>query len=106
MARSKLAAILLALFGLVLAGCGTSGPRTAIVREVEAAGGGDAATVSPGALRHWFLQHRNFATHVWEECASSSQSTVLNYTDTTEGKVCGAAYDMRIQRAGRDGVSF
>ena len=93
-------------FTALLAGCGTSGPDTQIVKEVEAAGGGRASTVSPQAMRHWFYQHRPFATEIAKECAASPGRPQLGYSDTTEGKVCAAAADMRIQKAGRDGLSF
>jgi len=62
---------LLLLAALMLSSCRRiPGTRTPITREVFDAGGGNPAVISKQALRHWFLEHRHFASHIAEDCAA------------------------------------
>ena len=95
--------VLVVVSALVALSCRTSG-ETAITREVKDAGGGDPAVVSPGALRVWFIEHPNFATHIAGECRAAVKPG--GWADSTEGKVCGAAIETERQKAGRDHKAF
>src|SRR6266542_1677547 len=94
------------LTALILGSCHrTPGPETPITREVMDAGGGEPAVVSPQAMRHWFLEHRRFASHLAGECRAIKEHP-LGWSDTTEGKVCAAALETEEQQAGRDHANF
>jgi hypothetical protein len=96
----------LLILALIMRSCQrTSGPETAITREVFDAGGGNPAVVSPQAMRMWFIGHRPFASHVAGECRALAAHP-LGWADTTEAKVCGAAVETEFQQAGRDHAQF
>jgi hypothetical protein len=91
------------LFAVLLLGSchRTPGPQAPITREVLDAGGGDPAVVSPQAMRHWFLEHRRFASHIAEDCREIKDHPP-GWVDRTEEKVCAAAFEAGMQAAGSD----
>jgi hypothetical protein len=92
----------LVFVGLILSSCyRTPSPQTPVTREVFDAGGGNPSRVSKQAMRHWFLEHRRFASHIAGEC-QAIKDHMLDWSDMTEGKVCAAAREVEIQTIGRD----
>ena len=87
---------------LILSSCHrTPRPERPITREVFDAGGGNPALLSPQAMRHWFLEHRRFASHIAGECRAIKEH-VPGWSDMTEGKVCAATLETETLAAGRN----
>lgn len=83
---------LLVLCAVLMVGCSLSKePPSAIVQKASACGGGNASTATKAALQHWFSKHRDCAVAVDEMCKLVRQNANVNWTDSTEGRVCLAA---------------
>lgn len=92
----------------ILAGC-TPEPRSVIVEKVEQAGSGKLATVSTQSMQEWLGKHRDLAIQVDDMCKPVRQKADVQWTSTTEGRLCTAARQLAFFRwspAQSDGRKF
>lgn len=78
--------------GMILGSCKKAEPPSPIVKEVQDAGAGDVANGSVESIQDWFKQHWDLAYHIKLECLKVEPTKAADWRDTTEGKVCKAAY--------------
>jgi hypothetical protein len=78
--------------GMILAGCKKAEPPSPIVKEVEDAGAGDVSKASAESLQTWFKQHWDLAYRIKLECSKVEPTKAADWRETTEGRVCKAAY--------------
>lgn len=78
--------------GAILGGCKKAEPPSPIVKQVQDAGAGDVSGASVESIQDWFKQHWDLAYQVKLECLKVEPTKATDWRDTTEGKVCKAAY--------------
>jgi|GEM_PF-7121964 len=84
-------AIVLVLLALCAACYDPHARDSAIVRQIEAAGGGDLSTFTEPGLAQWFGRHQNFAKQITQECTAIADNKPASWIMTAEGTACHAA---------------
>ncbi len=90
MNRRRLTVVTAALAMAGFFGC-VKEPKTELVRSLEAAGAGDMRTASTEAIEQWLRQHNQIAEEVDRTCRPLREKAPASWTDTTDGRICGAA---------------
>ena len=87
-------------FVLLLVALGTgckNESASPIVERVKRDGAGEVETASQPAIAQWIgSKGAVYADALWSECEARKRSADATWADTTEGRVCGAAYTARI----------
>lgn len=87
--------ILLAL-GIVLAGCSRE-PQSAIVEKVKRDGAGTVEQASLESTTQWMRgKGMVYADELWKDCEPIKAKAPATWADSTEGRICSAAYSVRI----------
>jgi hypothetical protein len=68
-----------------------SEPRSAIVAAVESAGSGDLSSSPAPQIEDWLRRHRDLAVQVDDMCKAPRDKADVNWSTTTEGRVCTGA---------------
>ena len=87
-------------FVLVLAalavGCKKE-PVSPIVEKVKRDGAGEVEHASQVSIAQWIgSKGAAYADALWTECEARKATADATWSDSTEGRVCGAAYTARI----------
>jgi hypothetical protein len=72
--------------------CKKAEPPSPIVKQVEDAGAGDLGRASVESLETWFKGHARLAYEIKLRCLEAEPRRRADWTETTEGKVCKAAF--------------
>ena len=97
-------------FGILLiAGCRTTEPKSAIVDQLKSAGAEDVTTASVDSLKLWLANHKDLARSIAPQCQEARKTADTHWGDSTEGHVCTADaqvefFDFKPTQAG--GSSF
>ena len=84
--------LILAAAALLLTACyDRNAQRSAIVRQVEAAGAGDLSTYTQQGLTQWFSTRPQLAQQIAAECVPIAKVAPANWLTTSEGTVCHVA---------------
>ena len=87
--------ILLALV-LAIAGCRRE-PKSAIVDKVKRDGAGAVEESSLNSVTEWMrTKGTAYADALWKDCEPIKATASATWTDSTEGRICSAAYSVRI----------
>ena len=105
----KLTVTALGFGTLLIAGCRTPEPKSAIVDQLKTAGARDVATASVDSLKLWLANHKDLARSLAPQCNQARTTADAHWGDTTEGHVCTADaqvefFDFKPAQAG--GSSF
>lgn len=71
-----------------------------IVEKVERAGSGSLTAVSKDGIREWLSKHKDVAYQADEMCKPIRVSATAQWAESTEGRLCAAARDLAVWRAG------
>ena len=80
--------------------CSRPEPRSPIVEKVEQAGSGNLAAVSKDGMREWLGKHKDVASQADEMCKPIRVNATAQWADSTEGRLCAAARELAVWRAG------
>jgi hypothetical protein len=81
---------------LALSGCKKE-PQSAIVEKVKLDGAGDVEQASLASITEWVRgKGVTYADDLWKDCEPIKKSAPATWSDSTEGRVCAAAYSVRI----------
>ena len=83
-----------------LCACSRPEPRSTIVEKVEQAGSGNLATVPKDGMREWLGKHKDVAYQADEMCKPIRVNAAAQWADSTEGRLCAAARELAVWRAG------
>jgi hypothetical protein len=100
MKRAWMAVLMLGLVvGFV--GCKKTEPPSPIVKKLEDAGAGDLSNSSSDDIARWMSHHwsdrKEVILEVKETCLAMRDSKPANWQETTEGRVCKAAYGASVR---------
>ncbi len=100
MKRAWMAVLILGLLvGFV--GCKKAEPPSPIVKKLEDAGAGDLSNSSTDDIARWMSHHWGDRKEViWEvkkACLAIRDSKPASWQETTEGRVCKAAYGASVR---------
>jgi hypothetical protein len=99
----KRAWMAVSILGLVVGyvGCKKAEPPSPIVKKLEDAGAGDLSNVSTDEIARWMSHHWDDRKEViWEvkkACIAIKESKPASWQQTTEGRVCMAAYGASVR---------
>jgi hypothetical protein len=100
MKRPWIAASILSL-ALGVVGCKKVEPPSPIVEKLEDAGAGDLSNSSTDEIARWMLHHWDDRKEaIWEvkkACIAMKGSKPAAWQETTEGRVCQAAYGASVR---------
>jgi len=71
-----------------------------IVEKVERAGAGSLTAVSKDGMREWLGKHKDVAYQADEMCKPIRVNATAQWADSTEGRLCAAARELAVWRAG------
>ena len=80
--------------------CSRPEPRSLIVEKVERAGSGSLTAVSKDGMREWLGKHKDVAYQADEMCKPIRVNATAQWADSTEGRLCAAARELAVWRAG------
>ena len=75
-------------------------PNSPIVEKVERAGSGSLTAVSKDGMREWLGKHKDVAYQADEMCKPIRVNATAQWADSTEGRLCAAARELAVWRAG------
>lgn len=79
-----------------MAGCSKE-PTSEIVERIKRDGAGAVETATQPSIAQWIgSKGAAYADALWAECESRKKTADATWADTTEGRVCSAAYTARI----------
>ena len=91
-----LQAFFILLLVAFMGGCRNE-PASAIVERVKGDGAGAVETASQPSIAQWIgSKGAAYADALWTECESRKKTADATWADSTEGRVCSAAYTARI----------
>jgi hypothetical protein len=88
------------IFLLTTSSCSRPEPRSPIVEKVERAGSGSLTAVSKDGMREWLGKHKDVAYQADEMCKPIRLNATAQWAESTEGRLCAAARDLAVWRAG------
>jgi len=88
------------IFLLTTFSCSRPEPRSPIVEKVERAGSGSLTAVSKDGMREWLGKHKDVAYQADEMCKPIRLNARAQWAESTEGRLCAAARDLAVWRAG------
>jgi hypothetical protein len=92
----RLHTVFIALLVALMTGC-RSEPASPIVERVKRGGAGAVESASPQSLAQWIgAKGAEYADSLWTECEARKKTADATWADSTEGRVCSAAYTARI----------
>jgi hypothetical protein len=80
--------------------CSRREPSSPIVEKVERAGSGSLTAVSKDGMREWLGKHKDVAYQADEMCKPIRVNATAQWADSTEGRLCAAARELAVWRAG------
>ena len=80
--------------------CSRLEPSSPIVEKVERAGSGSLTAVSKDGMREWLGKHKDVAYQADEMCKPIRVNAMAQWADSTEGRLCAAARELAVWRAG------
>jgi hypothetical protein len=80
--------------------CSHPEPSSPIVEKVERAGSGSLTAVSKDGMREWLGKHKDVAYQADEMCKPIRVNATAQWADSTEGRLCAAARELAVWRAG------
>jgi hypothetical protein len=80
--------------------CSRQEPSSPIVEKVERAGSGSLTAVSKDGMREWLGKHKDVAYQADEMCKPIRLNATAQWAESTEGRLCAAARDLAVWRAG------
>jgi len=80
--------------------CSRPEPNSPIVEKVERAGSGSLTAVSKDGMREWLGKHKDVAYQADEMCKPIRVNATAQWADSTEGRLCAAARELAVWRAG------
>ena len=80
--------------------CSHPEPGSHIVEKVERAGSGSLTAVSKDGMREWLGKHKDVAYQADEMCKPIRVNATAQWADSTEGRLCAAARELAVWRAG------
>lgn len=99
----KRASMAFLILGLVVGfvGCKKTEPPSPIVKKLEDAGAGDLSNSSSDDIARWMSNHwddrKGVILEVKKDCLAIRDSMPVNWQETTEGRVCKAAYGASVR---------
>jgi hypothetical protein len=92
----RLQSISILLLVAFMTGC-TKEPASEIVERVKRDGAGAVETATQPSIAQWIGSRGTaYADALWTECEARKKSADATWADSTEGRVCSAAYTARI----------
>ena len=80
--------------------CSRQEASSPIVERVERAGSGSLTAVSKDGMREWLGKHKDMAYQADEMCKPIRVNATAQWADSTEGRLCAAARELAVWRAG------
>jgi hypothetical protein len=100
MKRAWMAVLILGLV-VEFVGCKKTEPPSLIVNKLEDAGAGDLSNSSSDDIARWMSHHwddrKEVILEVKKACLAIRDSRPVNWQETTEGRVCKAAYGASVR---------
>jgi hypothetical protein len=102
MKRASMAvSTLVFVFVVMFVGCKKAEPPSPIVKKLEDAGAGDLSNSSSDDIARWMSHHwddrKEVILEVKKDCLAIRDSMPVNWQETTEGRVCKAAYGASVR---------
>ena len=93
----RLQSVFVFLLVAFMSGCKKAEPPSAIVERLKSDGAGDVETASQPSVAQWIgSKGAKYADALWAECEARKKNADATWADSTEGRVCSAAYTARI----------